>query len=211
MKKIIWKILNSLKVGGPLQLYLNSQLKDIGWFNSFYKKESTDKHNKPLPWYTYPFISFLEPRLSKEMNVFEYGSGNSTIWFSERVSFITSVEHNKGWYDKVKKELPSNVSLVYKEIQNNCYANEVSSSGNKYDFIIIDGVDRNNCVYACINHLTPTGVIIYDNSQRDEYKESINFLISKGFKKLDFWGMTAITPVISCTSIFYKNGNCLEI
>lgn len=211
MKKFLWKILNTLKLGGPIQLYLNSQLKEDGWFNSFYKKESVDKNNNPIPWYSYSFIKFLQPRLKKEFKVFEYGSGNSTLWFSRYVKSVKAVEHDNNWYEKVKTKLPANAELVYKEVENKNYAKEVSTSGSKYDIIIIDGVDRNNCVYESINSLPQNGVLIFDNSEREEYKESVEYLFSKGFKKVDFWGMCPVTPINTCTSVFYKDGNCLEI
>lgn len=211
MKRFLWKILNTFKLGGPIQLYLNSQLKEDGWFNSFYKKESIDKNNNPIPWYSYPFIKFLEPRLKKEFSVFEYGSGNSTLWFSKYVKSVKAVEHDKTWYDKVKPKLPANAELIYREIENKNYSKEISASGSKYDIIIIDGVDRNNCVYESVNLLSQNGVIILDNSERNDYKESIEFLFSKGFKKIDFWGMCPVTPINTCTSVFYKDDNCLGI
>ncbi|OGU33280.1 MAG: FkbM family methyltransferase [Ignavibacteria bacterium GWB2_35_6b] len=211
MKKFLWKILNSLKLGGPIQLAVNSQLKEDGWFNSFYKKESVDKNNNPIPWYSYSFIKFLHPRLKKEFSVFEYGSGNSTLWFSGYVKSVKAVEHDKTWYEKVKTKLPANAEVVYREIENKNYAKEVSASGNKYEIIIIDGVDRNNCVYESTDSLSQNGVIIFDNSAREEYRESIEFLFSKGFKKIEFWGMCPVTPINTCTSVFYKDGNCLGI
>ncbi len=209
MKKFLWEILNKLKIGGPLQLFLNSWLKDLGWFNSFYKKESVDKNNEPLPWYTYSFIDFLKPRLSKNFNVFEFGSGNSTLWFSKYVNSIKSVEHDKNWYEKVGDKLPANAEVFYKESKD--YPKEVSASGKKYEIITIDGIDRNDCIYQSINSLTQNGVIILDNSERIDYKASIEFLLSNGFKKIDFRGMCPVTPISSCTSIFYKDGNCLGI
>lgn len=211
MKKLFWKILNGFKLGGPIQLYLNSQLKEDGWFNTFYKKESVDKNNNPIPWYSYSFIKFLEPRLKKEFSVFEYGSGNSTLWFSKRVKTVKAVEHDKNWYEKVKANLPANAEIVYREREDNYYAKEVSASENKYEIIIIDGVARNNCVYESVNSLSQNGVIIFDNSEREDYKSSIEFLFSQGFKKIDFWGMCPVTPINTCTSVFYKDGNCLGI
>lgn len=211
MKKLFWKILNGFKIGGPIQLYLNSQLKEDGWFNSFYKKESVDKNSNPIPWYSYSFIKFLEPRFKKEFRVFEYGSGNSTLWFSKYVKAVKAVEHDKNWYEKVRAKLPSNAELVYREIENKNYAKEVSTSNYKYDIVIIDGVDRNNCVYESINSLSQSGVIIFDNSERKDYKESIKYLFSKGFKEINFMGMCPVTPINTCTSVFYKDENCLGI
>ena len=35
----------------------------------------------------------------------EYGSGRSTAWYAGKLSRLTSVEHDAGWYARVKEEL----------------------------------------------------------------------------------------------------------
>ncbi|MCH7771611.1 MAG: FkbM family methyltransferase, partial [Bacteroidetes bacterium] len=75
---------------------------DVGWFSAFKAGEPVDKNFEPLPWLTYPFIDFITERLSKEFNIFEFRSGNSTLFFAERVKQISSVEHNSEWYNKLK-------------------------------------------------------------------------------------------------------------
>lgn len=209
MKKILWNILNLLKLGGPIQLGINSQLKEDGWFNSFYSKSAVDNDSNPIPWYTYPFIKFIAPRLSKDFTVFEFGSGNSTLWLSKYVKKIIAVEHDRSWFEKVELELPSNAELLYRTGKE--YSKAVSSDNSKYDIIIVDGIDRNSCVYESLNSLTERGIIIFDNSDRDTYKESFDFLLSKGFKRIDFAGIGPVTSINSCTSIFYRNNNCLGI
>lgn len=211
MEKLHWKILNAIRIGGPIQLMINSQLRDDGWFKSFYSKQSIDFNNKPIPWYRYSFIKFLEPRLKKTFNVFEYGSGNSTLWFAQRVKKIKAVEHNKNWFEKISKLLPENAGIAFKEIDNGEYASEVKSGNEKYDIIIIDGVDRNNCVYKSLECLSDKGIYIYDNSERKEYEESKKFLTDNEFKQIDFHGLGPVVPITSCTSVFYRESNCLKI
>lgn len=60
---------------------------------------------KETPWITYKAVQWLDNYLDKNMIMFEYGSGDSTLYFSERVKKIVSVEHNKIWYDKIYKKL----------------------------------------------------------------------------------------------------------
>ena len=33
------------------------------------------------------------------MNIFEYGAGNSTLYYAEKVSHVISVEHDKKWFE----------------------------------------------------------------------------------------------------------------
>ncbi len=82
-------------------------LYDEGWFRSLDEKRPVDKDGNPIPWFTYPAIEFLKERLTKEMTVFEYGSGSSTLFFAERVKEIISVETNKEWFNKIVNKLPS--------------------------------------------------------------------------------------------------------
>lgn len=51
-----------------------------------------------LPWVTFSAIKFLEKTLTKEMIVYEFGSGGSTLFFSKRVKQIYSVEHDRKWF-----------------------------------------------------------------------------------------------------------------
>jgi hypothetical protein len=212
IKNIIWKILNKINIGGPIQLMLNGALVEDGWYKSFNTKQSVDKFGKPIPWCTYPFIKFIEPRLKKDFHVFEFGGGNSTIWYAERVKNIKAVEHDKSWVEYIKKKMPSNAEIIYKQMTaDGDYSKEVMKDGNKYNIIIIDGRDRNNCAKNSINGLTNDGIIVFDNSNLSIYKEAINLFFKEGFKRIDFIGMSPVTNHNNYTSIFYKDKNCLGI
>lgn len=211
LKNAVWSVLNILNIGGPIQLMLTGALKEDGWFISYRTKTSVDRNGNPIPWCSYPFIKFLEPRLKKSFSVFEYGSGNSTLWYAQRVFDIKAVEHDKEWYEIVKKKLPANASVVYRELDNGIYSRESAAEKKKYNIIIIDGRDRNKCVSESINHLADDGVIIYDNTQVPEYAPSIELLLNSGFRKIDFIGPLPIVAHNNTTTIFYRTGNCLGI
>jgi len=211
-KKLIWDILIKLKIGGVVQLLLASGLRDDGWFESFNTKKSIDKNGNPIPWCTYPFIKFIEPRLKKDFKIFEYGSGNSTLWYAKRVSEITAVENDLEWYKNVSSSMPSNAQVIYCELKyDGDYCRQVAKQNKLYNIIIIDGRDRNNCTKLCIESLTEDGVIVFDNSNLTQYTEAIEFLASIKFKRIDFWGLSPVTSHTNCTSIFYKSNNCLMI
>ena len=59
--------------------------------------------------------------------------------------------------------------------------------------------------------LSPIGVIILDDSERKEYSERISLLVKNNFKRIDFWGIAPGILYRKCTTIFYKNLNCLGI
>src|SRR5215813_10406387 len=58
-----------------------------------------------IPWFSYAAIDFLETFVGPEMNVFEYGSGGSTVFFARRARQVVSVEDNPKWYEWVKRRL----------------------------------------------------------------------------------------------------------
>jgi hypothetical protein len=183
-----------------------------GWFNSFQSGTPVDKNNRPIPWLSYPCVDFLEGRLNKDLLVFEFGSGNSTIFYSSRVNKIISIEHNRSWYNKIKNRLSENAQIIYYEYQpDGEYAKAIISQEAKFDIIIIDGMDRVNAIKYSIEATSEKGVVILDDSERSEYKSGIDRLINNGFKRIDFWGISAAELYKKCTTIFYKEKNCLNI
>lgn len=212
VKNVIRKILNALGLGGIVQLYVDSAIKNDGWFLSFKSKQSVDNNGNPIPWLTYPFVKFIDKRLNKDMIVFEYGSGNSTIWFAERVKEIISVEHDLAWFENVKMRMPENAYVVYHQLEyHGKYAEEIGNHNKKFDLIIIDGRDRNYCAELAIKHLSDNGVVVFDNADLHIYLQGVSELISAGFKQIDFWGMSPVTPHATCTSVFYRTNNCLNL
>ncbi|BFM39484.1 hypothetical protein [Synechocystis sp. LKSZ1] len=57
------------------------------------------------PWITFLAIDFLEKNLNKDMRVYEYGMGGSTLFFAKRVKEIISVEHDKKWFNLVEENI----------------------------------------------------------------------------------------------------------
>lgn len=212
VKNIVWKLLNFIGIGGAVNLHLQSGLKDDGWFVSYRAKQSVDKNSNPIPWLTYPFIKFLEPRLGKDMSLFEFGCGNSTIWYAQRVKDITSVEHHEGWFNQIKSKMPQNAQLMFKKLEEgNAYEKSVLEAGKKYDVIIVDGRKRNNSIEESLQAMSESGVIILDNSERDNYASGKATLAQHGFKEIAFWGIAPSAAHNTCTSVFYREDNCFNI
>jgi hypothetical protein len=187
-------------------------LRKAGWFESFHRRESVGAHGCPIPWITYPCLAFLEPRVGRDMVVFEYGMGNSTLWWAERVARVVSCEHDKEWHDRIAPRCPSNVTVHRIELsEGGPYANKVAERPNEYDIVVIDGRDRINCAKNCVGALKKDGVVLWDNSDLTEYQEGYAVLGQRGFRRVDFWGMGPIGVDAWCTSIFYRSENCLKI
>jgi len=188
--------------------YLNS----IGWFTAFDNQQAVDGQGKALPWVTYSFIDFIKERINKSQSIFEYGSGNSTIFYAERAGSVTSVEHDKSWFEKVKNTSPANAEMIYCELQRDGeYAKKATLLNKKFDIIIVDGRDRVRCCRYSVDALSPNGIIVLDDSEREVYDPARVLLREKGFKEISFSGISPGLFYEKATSVFYKADNCLGI
>ena len=61
--------------------------------------------NDRSPWMSFSAVRFLKEITRKDMRVFEYGSGGSTLFWISRVQEVVSVEHDTSWYSNMKKQL----------------------------------------------------------------------------------------------------------
>lgn len=187
-------------------------LNDIGWFTGFDQKSPVDGSGNPIPWVTYSFIDFIKGRLNQHLTVFEFGSGNSTLFYAKYAGVVVSVEHDREWYDKIIGTKPENAEIIFCElIADGDYCRMPLKVEETFDIIIVDGRDRVNCCKQAVSAVSENGVIVLDDSEREFYKEGIDFMKSKGFKELSFSGISPGLFYRKSTSVFYKSNNCLDI
>lgn len=207
-----FSLLNPSKLRVVLSLGFKGYLAEKGWFDAFKTKSSIDETGNPIPWVTYSFIDFIKDRINKTHDIFEYGSGNSTIFYAERAGSVYSVEHDKEWYEKNAVHQLPNVEMAYRELGGDgAYSSCAADSGRRFHVIIVDGRERVKCSKQAINALTNDGVIVLDDSERAKYAEALSFLASQGFKNIPFSGMAPGVNTSKCTTVFYKELNCLGI
>lgn len=188
----------------------DSYLRTSGWLQSRRDKSAVDPAGKPLPWFTYPSIQFLDGRIKPAMQVFEYGSGASTLWWASRVSAVAACEYDAAWYQRLAGIVPGNVRLIHAP-DPSTYAQQILADGRRFDVVVIDGEVRNQCAHACVGALKPGGAIVWDNAERAEYQEGFDFLAGENFRRLDFDGLGPINVYGWRTSVFYRSDNCLGI
>lgn len=209
LRQWIRRALRLTKPGALFHLGWNSCLVESGWFQSYRTSQAIDKSGRPIPWYTYGAIHFLEQRIRPEFRVFEYGCGNSTRWYAGRVREVVSVEHDERWAAVTGNDLHGNVTLVVKS-QPEEYVDAIRTYGS-FDIVVVDGVHRGGCGLAAAKALAEHGVIIWDNSNRPEFEEVLPTLRSAGFRELSFEGLAPILTEAQRTTILYRNENCLGL
>src|SRR5438105_15804409 len=78
-------VLRAAHLDGLLDLAEHG-LRDTGWLLSARLQRPVTKDGDSIPWWTYSATSFVGARLPTSARVWEYGCGNSTLWFAARVA-----------------------------------------------------------------------------------------------------------------------------
>ena len=212
LKRGLEKLVHKYDWYALYSLYRRGYLYDTGWFQSHRQKASVDRNGEPIPWMTYPSLTFLEERLKREFVVFEYGSGNSTLWWANRCNHVISCEHDADWYAQVLTRIPENVELKHVSLElAGEYSRFIGQYRREFDIIVIDGRDRVQCIRNSFDALKEDGVLILDNSDVEEYEPGLALMHDLGMKRIDFSGPGPITTAGWRTSIFYRDVNCLGI
>jgi len=175
----------------------------LGGAASYAQKRPLGPNQEPIPWYTYPAIEYLSQIDFSGASVFEFGSGNSSAWWSARASLVVSVESDPAWHAEVVRRLKPNQTLML-ETDKFAYANAFCNSSTQFDVIVIDGVHRRLCVEAVLKHRSPQSIVIFDNS--DWWPLSIEQLVGSSLQQVDFIGPTPINCYAAATSIFIPQG-----
>ncbi len=246
LRKLVKSIPGVAKVHKVYKLTQN-YLHPSGYFND----APSDLAGNPLPWFSYPTISFLEDIIQKQWKVFEYGCGYSTLFWSGKCEKTVSVEHDEHWFDRVKNLNSSLEIHLVKEgadRQRQEVATLISSfeamnfdlpltadrDHNKehgllniefadyaaklieypkgfFDVIVVDGMARSLCLFLAADYISDKGIIILDDSQRWQYNDAQNYLMSnKGFNRLDFNGLGPLENYAWTTSILFKSTDFLR-
>jgi len=154
--------------------------------------------NCMFPWFNKTAIEYITKINISTWNVFEWGSGYSTIWWSHYAKHITAIEHYSKWFQTMRNLFRpvkrSNIICKLKDFKKSVscpYTKAIHDTPDIYDCIIVDGRNRVLCIQEIFaqKHTKPGSLIILDNSDRGRYAEGIKILNRHGLIVLK-------TPVI---------------
>lgn len=163
--------------------------------------------NAPEMWLNE--IGYIEKTLvelalkNKFLNSLEWGSGNSTVYFSKflrqkEIPFKwIAIEHFIPWHEKVtvmlkENSLSSDVECFLKspthEANKNIqetlnldeYINFPSTLGIKFNFILVDGRKRKECLDKASGILAPNGVVVLHDAEREWYHDGFKYYVNGG-------------------------------
>eukprot|EP00884_Botryococcus_braunii_P003682 jgi/Botrbrau1/13314/Bobra.0315s0012.1 len=142
----------------------------------------------------------IESYLDENNTMLEYGSGYSTLWFSQFVKYYYSIEHARDWFDIVKAEIRSLPNVEYRlAAVDPGYRGWPGgfSEGNyeqfeeyikavdgfvvqKFDRVLIDGRARAFCAKYILKYLHENSYIfIHDYEGRAMYHENLDAYYTK--------------------------------
>ena len=129
--------------------YANKMLFKKGLVKSIRKKSPILINNSPIPWLTHPFIEYISKLNLRNLSMVEFGSGNSTIFFSKIVKHIESFESNEYFVNHLRKRYnyQGTIHLVSEN-----YVSKISDF--KKDIIFIDGFDRHGIISNLLEYIS---------------------------------------------------------
>jgi hypothetical protein len=167
-----------------------------------------------VPWFSTAAIEFLDSFVTPSMDVFEYGSGGSTVYFARRCSTVISTEDDSDWLRMVEGEVADrglkNVALQYRPFnfknteQFECSEYLRSIPHRKFDIIVVDGMEggvtvRPACFQYAEGFVSEGGIIIVDDSWR--YPELRSANRARSFR--EFRSTGPCRPGVTSTDVFF--------
>ncbi len=133
---------------------------------------------------------FIEKYLNKNDILLEYGSGNSTIYFSGIVNKVLSIEHDIDWINSLKKVINAydinNIELIYQAAhtpdpkpcryaQFKDYIHLPATKGLKFTKVLIDGRARKYCAKYLYDIIDENVVVFIHDFNRSDYQMAIKY------------------------------------
>lgn len=147
------------------------------------------------PWMSKEEIETIKKYLNSDMIMLEYGCGGSTLFFPQFVKEYYSIEHDREWFEKIKKQIANHTYMYYvgrnsttpdherivaksvAELENSSRAKDFTAYirypeklNIKFDAVLIDGRARPECAAFIRSFLKDGGYLfIHDYWARKPY------------------------------------------
>jgi len=190
------------------QKFIDMWRKDFAIERTIDEKVCLDRDGNPIPWYTYPAIEYLSQFDYSRKTIFEFGCGNSSLFWASRAERVVSIEDNLQWFEKWQAAFhEENLDVRWRD-EGEGYYNAIFEDGQQYDVIVVDGKRRADCSRCAVKALAPGGLIILDDSDRintsQEYKDAVAALREAGLLQVDFYGFCPMNCYTKATSLFFS-------
>ncbi|MFQ5900443.1 MAG: class I SAM-dependent methyltransferase [Thermodesulfobacteriota bacterium] len=164
----------------------------------------------------------------KNIDVLEWGSGGSTVYFTEflrqrGVNYTwISLEHDQHWYHKISEQLKGDKDIkiyLFKDERSKSslrtadmddYVSFPATLREKFDLILVDGRKRRRCLIEAKDLLKPGGVVLLHDAQRSYYHCAFRHYPDSRFLEKKLWrGTNVKLPIFSritnkLNNIYYR-------
>ncbi|MDX6254073.1 MAG: hypothetical protein QOJ11_407 [Frankiales bacterium] len=177
------------------------------------------RHAAPIdlrePFWPYAAVEFVEARLPAGSVVFEYGSGGSTLWLTDRGADVTAVEHDPVWHERLLAASPrlrlslhepaaeGEITTVMAPGFFDAYVAAIDAVPDaSIDLVIVDGRARVECVDRAVEKVKPRGLLLLDDTNRRRYAAAYRRL--GGWERHDFAGVKSGQVRPAQTSVWVR-------
>lgn len=185
----------------------------------------------PMPWLTFDAIEALRPRLRRGMDVFEFGSGGSTLFWLKLGARVVSVEHDPCWFNEIRtrcREWKIDYRLVLPDIADprdgdpadplayvssderfasynfRRYCQQIDEFKDRFfDLVLIDGRSRPSCIMHSVSKVREGGVLVLDNADREYYTLKAGRLL-RGWTHSEYWGACPGVSFMTRTDLYTR-------
>jgi len=187
---------------GPLRFSLID-----GHARSALARRAMTASGRPLPWYSYPAIGFLEQTEVAGRQVLECGGGQSTRWWLGRGAVVTTLESHAAWAQELRASLGTQARI--ETVQDGLADLPADIAAAQFDVVVVDGLDRVRAAQLALRCVRADGAILVDNSEGNWGPPGtypiVELLQGAGFSRVDFHGYGPGTRLPHCTSLFFKD------
>ena len=180
--------------------------------------QESNSTNPFLPWYNFPLINFLNQYLQPSMNIFEFGTGTSTLFYASHHCNVYGVETSIEWLEKIQNlskthNLTEKISIEFctKPHTIETYLTKISHN-IKLNIIIIDSYNRINCLKEAkklYNSQQFHGITILDNSERKNIQNAKE--IMQEFAHIHFKGTGPNRNEESESLVFFQKNHKIPL
>lgn len=110
-----------------------------------------------MPWFTRGCCEWITSLNLYGKKIFEYGGGQSSLWFKSQGCIVYGVDHQKEWAD---------LGGIDWQTDESTYVKSIIKTHEVFDIVCIDGEWRDKCTEYALNRLAEEGFIIIDNFEQ---------------------------------------------
>ena len=161
---------------------------------------AVDENGNNIPWFSYSAVDFLQKYCQQHQNlqVFEFGSGSSTLFFQKQKYCTFSLETSKTWFNIITQKLSAPTSEAWQENysgevwQENYFSNQITTQNkiNGATVFLLENAYQNPNYYQFLpqnfNSKQQFDIILVDSLHRLQcVLHSLEFLKPSGLLIVD--------------------------